>query len=272
MRRIFDKPKIGELQQGDIINCCIAEAYHGCNVFGIVITPRCDLVESVHYLPVVAIDDWVYRDFWIVFSKALAAKILGDLRNILAECKLSVSVLETISYPILASNFKNKMKQMQYSKFCTLLDHHQALEMQGSIISDSQKHQIISLYKKDVKNLIKEIRENRRKEFYILESWNGDGNHYIVLLREVRRIKFEVAFRIKDGFFECNMPEEEYKQSDLLRTNDPLNLVCSQSTLRSPFIEHLLQCFFANFGRIGVDDYPIKLEEEYVEQLISKGA
>ena len=53
----FEKPIVNRMTQGSIINGCVADAFPGEEVFGLIITPRCDVshegkVDSVHYLPV----------------------------------------------------------------------------------------------------------------------------------------------------------------------------------------------------------------------------
>lgn len=58
-RVIYDySPFYGKLSQGSIINGCVAEAFSNEEVFGLIITPRCDLshngkVSTVHYVPVI---------------------------------------------------------------------------------------------------------------------------------------------------------------------------------------------------------------------------
>ena len=59
----FEKPIVNRMTQGSIINGCVADAFPGEEVFGLIITPRCDVshegkVDSVHYLPVVPFERW----------------------------------------------------------------------------------------------------------------------------------------------------------------------------------------------------------------------
>lgn len=54
------------VQQGGVINGCIAENYKG-KVYGMIMAPRCDIgnegkVSTVHYLPIVSFVDWVKVD------------------------------------------------------------------------------------------------------------------------------------------------------------------------------------------------------------------
>lgn len=69
MRQFFKSYRmVRTLTQGSIINNCIADNYaEGLDVYGLIITPRCDLahegkVNTVHYLPIVDFDDWLCCD------------------------------------------------------------------------------------------------------------------------------------------------------------------------------------------------------------------
>ena len=39
----FEKPIVNRMTQGSIINGCVADAFPGEEVFGLIITPRCDI-------------------------------------------------------------------------------------------------------------------------------------------------------------------------------------------------------------------------------------
>ena len=54
------------IQQGVIINGCIAENYTQ-DTCGLIITPRCDIgnggkVSTIHYLPIVSLKEWILVD------------------------------------------------------------------------------------------------------------------------------------------------------------------------------------------------------------------
>ena len=59
----FEKPIVNRMTQGSIINGCVADSFPNEEVYGLIITPRCDVchegkVDSVHYLPVVPFERW----------------------------------------------------------------------------------------------------------------------------------------------------------------------------------------------------------------------
>lgn len=61
MRNIFCET-ITETQQGCIFSGAKANGYEDCTVYGLIITPRCDIAQckvmTVHYLPIVKLEDW----------------------------------------------------------------------------------------------------------------------------------------------------------------------------------------------------------------------
>lgn len=46
------------------------------------------------------------------------------------------------------------------------------------------------------------------------------------------------------------------EKSDLMKLTNEDEMIYVETELLSPIIEHLLQMFFYNFGRIGVEDRP----------------
>lgn len=101
---------------------------------------------------------------------------------------------------------------------------------------------------------------NNIPPYYLLESWLDFGidKHLVVMLRDVHRVQFSTAMRIKEGVFESEFTELDLKYNDLFLHNDPKNFFWVQAEINSPFIEHIMQAFVYNFNRIGVDDRPGK--------------
>ena len=77
IRSIYiESPLIGKMTQGSIINGCISEDFPNEEVYGFIITPRCDLehqgkVNTVHYIPAVPFELWfdviarpIIKDLW----------------------------------------------------------------------------------------------------------------------------------------------------------------------------------------------------------------
>lgn len=87
-KRIFfnRKPFYGILTQGCIINGCTSESFPKEEVFGLVITPRCDLdhegkVATVHYVPVVPFELWFRVIARPVIKKQWKRELANKLNN-----------------------------------------------------------------------------------------------------------------------------------------------------------------------------------------------
>lgn len=87
-----------ELQQGAILCGCIADGYD-LSVNGLVITPRCDLgnggkVSTVHYLPIVPIDEWAKRDLLYICMSKTKKLLRQKLYKLLKEHKIAETVVD----------------------------------------------------------------------------------------------------------------------------------------------------------------------------------
>ena len=78
-RDLYSEPVIGKITQGTIFNGAKSRRYPGCHsVFGIVISPRCDIeqkkVPLYYYLPAIKMEDWMNMDFPPLYIVALEKK------------------------------------------------------------------------------------------------------------------------------------------------------------------------------------------------------
>ena len=264
----FEKPIVNRMTQGSIINGCVADAFPDEEVFGLIITPRCDVshegkVVSVHYLPVVPFERWFeiiakpkIKDIW---KKSLLNKLDNKFKN----AKVGKEVMSAnFSYEDLISicdakvnkeNDKKDIKGLLDSYFEKNEDDFDLflLDAETKGIFD-KKHELF-------KYLLR-LEGNNIPPYYLLESWLDFGidKHLVVMLRDVHRVQFSTAMRIKEGVFESEFTELDLKYNDLFLHNDPKNFFWVQAEINSPFIEHIMQAFVYNFNRIGVDDRPGK--------------
>ena len=264
----FEKPIVNRMTQGSIINGCVADAFPDEEVFGLIITPRCDVshegkVDSVHYLPVVPFERWFeiiakpkIKDIW---KKSLLNKLDNKFKN----AKVGKEVMSAnFSYEDLISicdakvnkeNDKKDIKGLLDSYFEKNEDYFDLflLDAETKGIFD-KKHELF-------KYLLR-LEGNNIPPYYLLESWLDFGidKHLVVMLRDVHRVQFSTAMRIKEGVFESEFTELDLKYNDLFLHNDPKNFFWVQAEINSPFIEHIMQAFVYNFNRIGVDDRPGK--------------
>lgn len=255
MRDIYSRTNtINDFQQGVILNNCIAEDYIEKEVFGIIITPRCDIenskVNTVHYLPIVKLEDWISVDFQKILKGQIQKDIISKLMNFLNSNSHSTSILNLFKTATLLKHADNLFsKQKDRDKFVDLLNDLDNLEKDNLTKEISRKY-INSIGK----NILKELKENRRKEFYLIESWDNNESLCIVLLREIKRVTINLAEKYSTGFFEESLTDFDFNKNDICKMHDPENFFCTIAKMHSPYIEHLIQSFFHNFGRIGIND------------------
>lgn len=122
-------------------------------------------------------------------------------------------------------------------------------------VKDEKKHELIKY--------LSRLEGNGMAPYYLLEAWKdyGKEKHLIVMLRDVHRIQYSTAMKIKAGVLESEFSNLDLSYNDLFLTNDPKNFFWVQAEILSPFIEHIMQSFVYNFSRIGVDDRPGKTVE-----------
>ena len=260
----FEKPIVNRMTQGSIINGCVADAFPGEEVFGLIITPRCDVshegkVDSVHYLPVVPFERWfeviarpIIKEIWKknIYSKLndqfKSAKI-GD--NVMDAEFTYDDLLKICNEKVRKDSSKEAIKSLLNSYFSKQEDDFNYYLLD---VKSEKKHELIKY--------LSRLEGNNIAPFNLLEAWSdyGQEKHLVVLLREVHRIEFSIAMNIKSGFSESMMEGLDLKYNDLFLKNDPKNFYWVQAEINSPFIEHIMQAFVYNFSRIGVDDRPGK--------------
>ena len=264
----FEKPIVNRMTQGSIINGCVADAFPGEEVFGLIITPRCDVshegkVDSVHYLPVVPFERWFeiiakpkIKDIW---KKSLLNKLDSKFKN----AKVGKEVMSAnFSYEDLISICDAKVnKENDKKDIKGLLDSYSEKNEDDFdlFLLDAETKGIFDKKHELFKYLLR-LEGNDIPPYYLLESWLDFGidKHLVVMLRDVHRVQFSTAMRIKEGVFESEFTELDLKYNDLFLQNDPKNFFWVQAEINSPFIEHIMQAFVYNFSRIGVDDRPGK--------------
>lgn len=262
----FEKPIVNRMTQGSIINGCVADAFPGEEVFGLIITPRCDVshegkVDSVHYLPVVPFERWFEVVAKPKIKEIWKKSIYGQLNDQFKSTKIGDDVmgagftyddlLKICDEKVKKKASKEKIKSLLNSYFAHEEDdfNYYLLDGEGK---DEKKHELIKY--------LSRLEGNNIAPFYLLEAWPDYGieKHLIVMLREVHRIQFSTAMNIKAGATEAMMADVDLKYNDLFMKNDPNNFFWVHAEVNSPFIEHIMQAFVYNFSRIGVDDRPGK--------------
>lgn len=260
-RIVYTNKKRDELEQGAVFCGGISENYKGNELYGIIITPRCDIsnnkVHFFNYLPVIPYQDWIINDFWNVFQEQLLCSLIDNLKRSLSNKGVSESVVDRFSIHKIKEVFISKYsKKGEITKFETLLSNIK--EVQSDIDSLDEKYQILEKYEKLAKGILKDIVNNRNPNFHIIESWEDDNKYYIILLREIKKITYDIGMNLYKGIESCGLQKEDFKLNDL---NPRTKLYYIEKTLSSPYIEHLIQRFTGNFNKIGVQDHFSKLTD-----------
>jgi dGTP triphosphohydrolase len=269
MRQIYEEKKsMIDLQQGVIINGCVAEDYPDSDVFGVIITPRCDIdnkkVSTIHYLPMVSLEDWLNNDYVKRYQKDARKKILNTMRKSLSDCKISTNILDgnLSTGDILKAAEPLSSNKKEYDKFKSDLDEYINLKDFFYCKNNISKWT-------EGKTFLNEICKWKNASYYILEDWDDETKYKIILLRDIRRLEFNLALRLKTGIVEQNLSDDDLRRNDIHKEKEStiLRRYRTLAQIKSPFIEHIVQMFFYNFGRIGVDNHEDNLKEKIIGNL-----
>lgn len=265
IRKIYDDtPLVNKMTQGSIINGCIAEDFPNEETYGFIITPRCDLdhegkVNTVHYVPVVSFERW----FDVIARpviKALWKKELKDrLNKEFKDAKLGDDVMGVdFSYDDLIKICKEKVRNNNkktnitnlLNDFFEIDSNHFNYYLLDGEDKPKNKHKMIEY--------ISRLESDGIHAYYAIEGWKeyGKDKHLVLMLRDVRRMQFCTAMKIKRGLYESELDINDSTKNDLFFKNEAKHFFSVQSQVGSPFVEHIMQAFVYNFSRIGVEDRP----------------
>lgn len=272
MRQLYNKkPKYLEITQGSIITGCIASKYKGCQVWGCVITARCDLsnkkVSMVHYLPIVSFDDFLRKEIIGELKEEWVKELKFNLGNRMKEKGVSPSFLDrNLSNDdfekLIRANFK---KTKEADKFMD--DYEKYLRAPAAAIKD-----VVSDSKGEgkLKHEIDRLVNNENTNYHLIEDWNcadSEAQRFkVILLREIKEMSLECALSLPDGLLETDIAPYYLYCNSLSESVDKSNFYYVDCEVASPYIEHILQRFSNNFIRIGVEDLPkTKVSKQLVE-------
>ncbi len=262
MRQVFNNKKnYNKIDQGAIINNCIAEDYPHSNVWGCIITPRCDLahqgkVSTVHYLPIVNIEDWIKNEAYRILKKQWVNTLEKKLNTILKDAGAGNNFLNQ-SLPL---NDILTVAKALIKKEKTLKEFEVNFELYQNP-TDINFKQSLSQQQGSLRTLIKDLIKGDNHAFYFIESWETTTTslpYKVILLRDIRRLKIDVALKFAIGFLEEDIQKENIIHNDLATSNDCSNIYYINEQINSPFIEHILQAFSYNFCRIGVENINVE--------------
>lgn len=188
-RKIYRDRNFQGLTQGSIISGLEIERFSNYPVWGIVITPRCDLargisVETVHVLPVVDLKAW----FEVEGKYLLVNKYRGKLKD-----KINKKLpKDFIDGDVFESGFTNKELKELIADLADLPDKHNLIDWlekldkkDDDLISESQN-------KDSITSMIDNLSSDKEKRFYLVEDWEHPRSTKVILLREILRINREL--------------------------------------------------------------------------------
>lgn len=265
-RNIYRRSGIkSDLTQGSVVSGCVSIDYPDSEVFGLVITPRCDMdhevkVSTVHYLPIISFEDWVKKDGIELFKKRLYASLKDRLENWVTENYQKPDLMNSslVTEEKILSLMEEKKAKPELKTICSL--YFQFTDDKIKHEGDNSK-KLKSSFEKIQKKIIDELKSNQLASFYLLEHWS-EKRFMVVNLREPRVFVRKYALMYKQGFMSDELSEKDYFFNSFSHPADGDSVMHEQITvLDSPFMEHLLQRFAHNFTRIGVEDIDASVVE-----------
>jgi len=239
------------LQQGVIINGCIADN-HDKEAFGLIITPRCDIgnggkVSTIHYLPIVPLEDWLK----VNCVMSAVRKFRTQLEKELNKNGVSSSILD---YFITQQDIE--------TVFNTVSNKKELIKMYKCYIDTINDNNYSNDYIiKNCKNEFYDLCEGKHNRYYMIKRWDDVKRHCVIILRDVKRISYDIAQKYVGGYLNQNFEEAIYSYNDIFKTNNK-TFFKTVAQISSPYIEHIIQSFSHNFCRIGVEE---QFEKEEVK-------
>lgn len=257
-RRIYKSRGIQGITQGSIISGIRLERYEDKPVWGLIITPRCDLargisVETVHFLPLVDFDTWFDREGKYILVNKYKFNLREKINDKLPKDIFSGDVFESgFSNQELKEliegldNCTNKQNLIQWLDMLGKRD----VELFGAAHTS-----------KNFESFAKNLSNDGEKRYYAIEDWEKEGDVKIILLREIFSLGRELALRYKDGFTEKEYSKNVLVANNLSTTKKRTGVYEIVKEVKSPYMEHIMQRFAYNFTRIGINDRPNTMQQ-----------
>lgn len=248
-RNIFAK-QIDCLQQGCIFNGAKMKGYEECEVYGLIITPRCDIaqnkVDTVHYLGLVGIEDWKRIYLAKQYQIRQLMKDEAELKELLKKKNIGEHLLKS-SYRLTKDDF-NKI----YGNRQLHADFYKKMERFWDMQNLVYCYDHLSEWK-DYKSRLSELSMGRMERFLLLESWSGQKAYYVISLTDINKLEISVANAMANGIKERDV---SFEDNDLVGAEDKLAVFKFCAQLTSPYIEYVCQHMSNAFFRVGIEDWP----------------
>ena len=268
---MIERPFLGRLTQGCIFTCANAADYPCVEVHGFVITARCDVEQEkspvLNYLPIVPFDAWLERDGLQLFTARLRAELKGAFKSAMLDAKIPESLLVSQTVEQIVALGASQVDKSTKSALVRMTDNSQKISKLNALVdmSEVDASSIFSMNDKIAKQLIKDLITNQLTGYYFLQDIKPDSSQagHVVLLREVSYLNWELGRAVAAGL-EASAAEPLLRGQELsFHANTFAEPV---GELRSPHVEHVMQCFSSLFGRIGLPDTP----KPYIEKMCAR--
>ena len=248
MRNVFEN-EINELQQGSIFSGAKADGFEGQKAYGLIVTPRCDIakckVPTVHYLPIVRLEDWKKNILTIQSQKDRLETSLKNLLPLLQKHAIPSHIIDA-KYKLSDDDLQKSIpNQKVLNAVIDKLKNHwnlQNLDYCYSTLSDWSKYG----------SRIAELVDGKAERFLLLEDWKGRREYFVICLTEIYHLTFNDARKLKNGIM---VRDINFENNDFFQCEDPLKLYAIEAQLSSPYIEYVTQRLSNAFFRIGIDDW-----------------
>ncbi len=265
MRNVFCETGSGwiRLQQGAIFSGAVADGITGSqDLFGLVITPRCDIanrkVSTIHYLPLIPFKLWKYEILAKLYQSVEYDKLTDILIKFCQDNSITESLFEN-KYRFKESEIESSICHVKgykdainkYKERCQL----ENLEYCRSKVKDWSK----------AKTKIKDLIENKQAHYYLIEDWRNPNDYLVIMLRDVKRLDFELAEKMEKGLSERILSDEDFHKNDVFKSSEGTMVYKLQIVIGSPYLEHIMEAFSKNFCRIGID----RIDENVLNDLTS---
>lgn len=270
MRQILGHPRKKALTQGMIFSAGAVSGYTGKEVYGLIITARCDIaqskVESYHYVPVVSLKDWMEINGVSEISERAIENAKSSIRTLLKNNDFSPSAIESqdprfVMDRLFPDGSDDRSTRKAREKFLSYIED---IEKASSL---SSLERASSLFPGVAAGLATEVIKNKITGLYFIEKIDplGEDRGYVIMLRNISRIPQSLGRAI-----ECGLDASDYKEyinTDITASGcldfSAFDYCMPVSQISSPYVEHIMQAFSAVFSRIGVDD----LSKSYIDTL-----
>lgn len=260
MQRLYkeDQQLVSKVTQGSIFSNAIATKYTD-GVYGLIISARCDLehegkVEYVYYLPIVDLKQWYENDGR---SYMLYKEIERKKRKLEAECIKHKFPLDGILEEQLMRMGNAIEKEEDKQRYLSSVSDFFRIQEKQAGVSEYEPRQ------DSIDSLLENLKKNDLKDVILIESWEKKRQYKVILLQDLKRVKFTYAKKLGVGL--CENEISKKSENDLQYSDNSSYFYEIVKELSSPFIEFVMQRFSQVFCRIGLED----MENEHIAHMKS---